>query len=455
MRSDGGKLSVATMNNGQNIEKEDELYTILNSSKKHNIFFALLEHIPKQKLLLGSIFFIFIFVAVIFFLFKKIDNPTLLVSPLHSKAKKETNDTTNRVNVNTKQIEVIGFLPSWMIAQNASMHIKDLSQIIYFGLGVNEDGEIIRYKEEGDPTLEWYYFTSEYFKQIKQAAQKNKTKVLVAFKIFDNKTIDILISNKTATQRFIKSCLALIKKHNLDGINLDFEYFTDSEFPTKKYLNPFLHSLSQALKQENPRFIISLDINATVMLSDRAYDLVRIGEEVDQVIVMAYDYHTISSSRSGPVAPLFANENEHSIQKSLNSLKGRVPSEKVIVGIPFYGYEWQTISFSPRSQTVSNTGALATYKRVLELLQNRTDVIKNWDSKALSPWLSYTQSGAIKQIYYEDKKSLAAKLEYVKDQKLEGIAIWALGYEGDSLALWDVIGRSKSDIAQKINEKRK
>jgi len=58
---------------------------------------------------------------------------------------------------------------------------------------------------------------------------------------------------------------------------------------------------------------------------------------------------------------------------------------------------------------------------------------------AKSPWLIYEQSGAIKQIYYENERSLEEKLKFAKGRGLAGIAIWALGYEGSYQKPWEVI----------------
>jgi spore germination protein YaaH len=57
----------------------------------------------------------------------------------------------------------------------------------------------------------------------------------------------------------------------------------------------------------------------------------------------------------------------------------------------------------------------------------------------LSPYLVYRNNGDIQMIYYEDARSLAYKLDLVNQVDLGGIAIWAVGYEGKSTELWDVI----------------
>ena len=336
--------------------------------------------------------------------------------------------------------EIIAFLPSWVIAKKEKLNLDKLTQLIYFGIGVNEDGSLVKIKDGGDAVLEWQYLNSDVFKEIRKEAEQNNTKILVALKNFDNQEIDQLISDPYAIGKFIKEASLLIEDYDLDGINIDFEYVTQSDFPTAKHFNGFLSEVSQSLREKYPDIVISVDLNATAVLVDPAYDMVKIGELADQVILMGYDYHTMKSSQAGPIAPLHAMaKSGGSIEKSLESLTGRVPDNKTILGIPFYGYEWETVSEKYQSETVRNSGALATWGRVQDLLESRDDIQVNWDKKTQSPWLVYKQSGAIKQIYYENKHSLSAKMNFVKQNNLGGIAIWALGYEGDHKEAWDII----------------
>jgi spore germination protein len=120
-----------------------------------------------------------------------------------------------------------------------------------------------------------------------------------------------------------------------------------------------------------------------------------------------------------------------------------VPASKIILGIPFYGYEWQTTSRAPQSHTFPDTGSTAMVERVSALLENKEELKleEHWSQEALSPYLTYEKDGVIYTIYYENSRSLSYKLDYVNQLDLAGIAIWALGYEGQSRYLWDVIER--------------
>lgn len=370
---------------------------------------------------------------------KKMTAAAIVHEPISKASIEQKPTVTASITTST---EVIGFLPSWTLAKDDPIRVEDLTQIIYFGLAATPQGDLVKYNDSNDEVLEWTYLKSEQFSKIKTRAKLSGTKLLVAIKIFDNSTIDQLISSTNSTNRFISSLQKLVKDEKLDGINLDFEYFTDTDYPTSVNLNRFLETLNQKLKESAPASILSFDVNAGVVLNDNAYDMVKIGNSVDQIILMAYDYYKTDSTRAGPVAPLYAPDQQHSINRSISSLRGRVPADKIILGLPVYGYEWQTYSAEHNSATVPNSGALATYKRVDELIESRNDIQFFWDDLAASPWLTYEQSGATKQIYYEDEQSLQKKIEYMYDQKLGGIALWALGYDGNKDDIWKQMSKS-------------
>jgi spore germination protein YaaH len=335
--------------------------------------------------------------------------------------------------------QVIGFLPSWSIAAGSKIYPEYMDQIIYFGLGMDEQGNLMKYDDQNQPVVEWNYLNSSYFKELQAHAKETNTKISVSIKQFDNEKVLKLITTPGYTTNAANQLAKLVKDYNLDGINIDYEYFSTTDEPTLQYYNKFLEEIVAKLREANPNIVISIDVNATVVYNDNAYDMVKIGELVDEVIIMGYDYSRPSSTKAGPIAPIDMLGDSPSIRKTIKSLEGRVHKDKIILGVPFYGYEWQTTTKDEFSNTVPNTGAIATYKRVRELIASRDNVSLDFDETTLSPRLTYVQNGLIKQIYYEDEHSLLEKIKFVELNGLNGIAIWALGYEGDYVEPWTVI----------------
>jgi len=47
-------------------------------------------------------------------------------------------------------------------------------------------------------------------------------------------------------------------------------------------------------------------------------------------------------------------------------------------------------------------------------------------------------------VYFEDEKSLQYKIDFANQLEVAGIAIWALGYEGETRDLWEVVGKLRN-----------
>lgn len=81
-----------------------------------------------------------------------------------------------------------------------------------------------------------------------------------------------------------------------------------------------------------------------------------------------------------------------------------------------------------------------TYDQIMSAIIELKPEIK-WNQTAHSPFFTYTspETGAIRQVYFENEQSLAKKYELIKDYDLAGVGIWALGYDGGYVELWNLL----------------
>ena len=98
-----------------------------------------------------------------------------------------------------------------------------------------------------------------------------------------------------------------------------------------------------------------------------------------------------------------------------------IPREKIFLGIPNYGYDW-TLPFvqgTSRARSISNQYAI-------ELaLQNRIAI--QYDETAQAPFFHYTASdGAIHEVWFEDARSMDAKLRLIAEYSFQGAGVWNL-----------------------------
>lgn len=338
---------------------------------------------------------------------------------------------------------VYGFLPYWNLESTTIQ--PEVTHLSYFGLNIGADGYITTRDFEGNLHPGYAKLGSDRLLELANQVNQADNQFEITLVQFETDTIINIINSEEAHKNLLSSIDSLLLSFPINGINIDIEYDGPITPELRNNFAALIEKISNHLHTKFDSVTLSIDMYASASNNKQLWDVPRIGKAVDYIVVMAYDFHRRSSPQAGPVAPLFGGKDkwDSDIHQNLIGFLYFVPKEKILLGIPFYGYGWQTESHLPQANTFPGTGATATYSRVKELLENpsQNNVITNWDEKALCPYLSYEKDGEIYMIYYENETSIGFKLEYVKKLDLAGIAIWALGYEGDDRELWDIVGK--------------
>ena len=113
-----------------------------------------------------------------------------------------------------------------------------------------------------------------------------------------------------------------------------------------------LKELSAAFKPKG--LLLSAGVSASKEIVDVAYDVPVLIEYLDWINVMSYDYHGYWEGKTGHVAPLYRDPDEHIEHMNANFsmihwLKKGVPSNKLIMGVPAYGQSF-TLSEESREE---------------------------------------------------------------------------------------------------------
>ncbi len=171
-------------------------------------------------------------------------------------------------------------------------------------------------------------------------------------------------------------------------------------------------------------------------------DFAALSSLVDQIGIMNYDYTGPWSPTTGFIAPLYSDPDDpnqsNSIEQSIASYQAAgVPVEKMLMGLPFYGYSWTTVNAANDGLFQSGTGvhddkpyhdirALAAFSSV------------HRDPHTQAPWLF---DGKIFWTY-EDPVSIRYKVSYAAHQRLAGIMIWELSGDTEDAELLRVAHHS-------------
>lgn len=96
------------------------------------------------------------------------------------------------------------------------------------------------------------------------------------------------------------------------------------------------------------------------------------------------------------------------------------------MGLPVYSFDWGT--------NKPNMPDYLSYPQSVERAK-KMGVEVEFDDEHQVPTYNYTAKGVRHEVYLENAKSLQPKMEYAKENKLHGVAIWRIGMEDP--AIWD------------------
>ncbi|WP_138755864.1 LysM peptidoglycan-binding domain-containing protein [Paenibacillus sinopodophylli] len=255
---------------------------------------------------------------------------------------------------------------------------------------------------------------------IINAAYQTRTAPMMVITNFENGTFspDIahaILSNPTLQQSVIASILATMKQKGYTALNVDFEYVPPAD---RELYNAFLQKLVDNLHPQN--YLVSACLapktsaNQTGTLYE-AHDYAAMGRILDFVVLMTYEWGW-SGGPPRAVAPL--NE----VNKVLIYALSVIPSQKIVMGMPLYGYDW-TLPYVQGAKWAPTVSPQAAVNRA-----HQFGATIQYDEEGQSPFFQYyDKEGREHVVWYEDARSVQAKFNLVKAYNLRGVSYWVLG----------------------------
>jgi len=349
----------------------------------------------------------------------------ILVLMITSSAEASDNSSSSKV--------IFAYWPYWIDLQSYQPDWDLLNYVSYFSIEVNLNG-----------TLNTNNIGTNYY-SIRDIAHARNVRVTLVIESFDQDVQDSILVNK---QKELAMAIAQkIKYYGADGISIDFENLRTTNSitnePNSILMEEFIRTLYGIIKGISPDYHISYAVHHTV---DDAYQNANLSQYIDALFLMGYDYHWSNGNTTGAVSP-FEDKTQQDIEDSVKILERYYPTNKIILGLPFYGYEWPSSSDEPGARVIGEGRAV--------YLKNATYSSKIygriWDSSSNTPWFRYQKNGMWYQTWYDDDESLGLKIDYGYSENLGGIGFWALGYEGNNATIWNTI-KKKSESWSRIRE---
>ena len=230
---------------------------------------------------------------------------------------------------------------------------------------------------------------------------------------FDRELLSWFLNDREAQESILGQVEEAVLAGGYRGVDVDFEYARRED---REALGEFVGELRERMHRLGRPVSVALapktsDDQPGILYEGMDYRL--LGEAADQALLMTYEW---GYSRGQPMAVAPVNL----VRRVAEYAVSRIPREKLILGIPNYGYDWP-LPFVPgetRAKTVGNVEAA----RLAAALA--AEIF--FDEIAQTPYFYYREDGTKHVVWFEDARSIRAKLEVVRDFDLAGVGCWQI-----------------------------
>jgi len=230
---------------------------------------------------------------------------------------------------------------------------------------------------------------------------------------FNTEVMSGILSDPELREKVITGIITELRNKGYYGVNMDIEYIAPDD---REAYNSFLQELADKVRGLGYILVVAL---APKISADQqgilyeAHDYAAQGRIADYVILMTYEWgYTFSEPRA--VSPI--NE----IRRVLDYAVTEIPPEKLLMSLPNYGYDW-TLPYM-RGTAARSVGLT----EATELAQQYNAEIQ-FDELSQTPHFSYTTSdGTAHAVWFDDPRSIRAKLALVEEYGLAGVSWWTV-----------------------------
>lgn len=293
------------------------------------------------------------------------------------------------------------FISPWVLNET----LPYLEEMSVFSYGFSEDGELI------PPALsvEW---------MINDALYKGVRPVLTLTPFgkdgqFNNYLIHRMLINERARGNLIANIVDTITEMGFEGVNIDFEFILSED---RDNFTQFVGDVTNAVNELGYEVTVDLAPKTSSTQSGLLYegkDYMGLGNASNRAFVMTYEWgYTYGPAMA--VAPI------NKVRQVLEYAIIQIPSEKISMGIPNYGYDFiqPYVRGESKAKTIGNIEAV-------NIAINNNSIIM-FDEISKTPFFSYVEDNVTHEVWFEDARSIFEKYKLIKEYNLYGFGCWQI-----------------------------
>ncbi len=231
---------------------------------------------------------------------------------------------------------------------------------------------------------------------------------------FDNTLSTVLLGDEQKQEALFAEILAVVKDKGYYGVDVDFEFVLPAE---REAYARFINRLRGRLNAENIPLIVALAPKTSATqpgLLYEAHDYALLGAAANNALLMTYEWgYTYGPPMA--VSPI------DKVREVVEFAVDNIPPERLFLGVPNYAYDWALPYIKGESQATS----LGNEQAVSRAAQFGAGI--RFNTVAQTPYFEYTtDAGQAHVVWFEDARSVDAKLSLWEQYALRGVSVWNL-----------------------------
>ena len=223
-----------------------------------------------------------------------------------------------------------------------------------------------------------------------------------------------VLQSAERTENLIEQVLAVMAQKDCDALDVDFEYLPPQ---MREAYAAFIASLRRRLAPVGKKVLVALAPKTSADqpgLLYEAHDYALLGAAADAVLLMTYEWGYAGSAPMA-VAPI------PQVRRVLDYAVTAIARGKIYLGVPTYGYDWPL----PYVQGVTRAKSLSPVEATALAARYGAEI--QYDDRAQAPHFRYRDaSGTEHEVWFEDARSILAKLDLVAEYGFRGVGYWNL-----------------------------
>ena len=231
---------------------------------------------------------------------------------------------------------------------------------------------------------------------------------------FRSELAGVLFRDMALQETVIRRLIAVMEEKGYAGIDVDFEFVPKGSGPE---FVAFVERLADRTRAAGKFTAVALAPKTSAEqpgLLYEGHDYAGLGAAADRVLLMTYEW----GYTYGPplaVAPL------PSVRRVIEFGVSQIPRDKILMGIPNYGYDWPL----PYERGVTVARSVGNEEAVDIARRYRAEI--RFDEYARAPFFTYTDgAGTGHEVWFEDARSIRDKLALIPEYGLLGAGYWTV-----------------------------